>query len=87
MKTLVSHEADLGGQGGRANFELGVEARDLVARIEAKYPIEKIVEPATKAVDSLLTKLEKAIPGDWDKPYIEKFKAEYKEELIKLLAE
>lgn len=87
MKTLAKHEVDIGQDGAKAAVELGVEAANLVVELKAQYPIVKIVEPATKAVDSLLSKLEQAIPGSWDAPLIEKVKQEYKEELVKLLAE
>lgn len=87
MKTLAKHEMDIGQDGAKAAVELGVESANLVVQLKAEYPIAKIVEPATKAVDSLLSKLEAAIPGSWDAPLIEKVKQEYKDELVKLLAE
>lgn len=60
-----------------------VDGPDLVQ--QARFPLAKIIEPATNGVDKLLDKLEAAIPGDWDKPLIEKLKQEYKEELISLI--
>lgn len=87
MKELASFEQAIGGDGGKLKCAVGVDQTDLVAQVEARYPLAKVVEPATKALDSALDKLEQLIPGDWDKPMIEKVKAEYKEELIKLLAE
>lgn len=87
MKSLVSIDKEVGGDGALVSAALGVRLTNLVAQVEVTYPIEKIIEPATKALDKLLDKLEKVIPGDWDKPLIEKVKAEYKEELLKLLAE
>ena len=87
MKKLASYEAAVGGDGGKVSGVVGVEQRELKVQIEASYPLEKMISPATKAVDSLLDKLEKAIPGNWDKPMIENFKKEYQEELVKLLAE
>lgn len=86
-KKIVSFEKEVGGDGAKVAAELAVEGEFLVAAAAVKYPIAKVIEPATKAVDSLLDKLEAAIPGDWDKPMIEKFKEEYKADLVKLLAE
>lgn len=87
MKDIVKFEQGIGGDGGKVEGRLVVEGSDLKALVAVSYPIEKIIEPATKAVDSMLTKLEAAIPGDWDKPMIEHVKSEYKKELMKLLAE
>lgn len=87
MKNLATFEQAIGGDGGKLNGALGVDQTDLVAKVEARYPLAKVVEPATKALDSALDKLEQIIPGNWDKPMIEKIKAEYKDELLKLLAE
>lgn len=86
MKDLAKYDVALGSD-GKAKAAIGVEADQLVIAISASYPIAKIIEPATTAIDNLLTKLEALIPGDWDKPLIEKVKAEYKVELIKLLSE
>lgn len=87
MKDIVKIEQGIGGDGAMIKGSLGVEESNIKLEIGVTYPIEKIVAPATKAVDNLLEKLEKAIPGDWDKPILEKAKAEFKEELIKLLSE
>lgn len=86
MKTLAKHEFDIGAD-AKAGLELGIDQSNLVVEVKAAYPLVKIVEPATKALDSLLVKLEQAIPGSWDAPIIEKVKQEYKDELVKLLAE
>ena len=85
MKNIVSHEQGIG-DAGRVEVALGVRETNLRLQVAAEYPLVKVIEPATKALDSTLDKLEKLIPGDWDKPMIEKVKAEYKEELAKLLA-
>ena len=87
MKQIVGYEAAIGDDGGKVAAQLGVEGANLKAQVSVEYPIERVVAPATTALDSALDKLEKAIPGDWDKPLIDKIKAEYKAELIKLLAE
>lgn len=86
MKEIVKKEFDIGSD-AKGEVLLGVEASALKAQVSIEYPIEKIIEPATKAVDSLLDKLEQLIPGDWDKPFVEKAKAEFKEELLALLSE
>jgi len=77
------YEKEIGSDGAKAG--LYVDGQNL--SLHVSYPLAKVVEPATKAVDSLIDKLEKLIPGDWDKPMLEKVKEEYKEELVKLLAE
>lgn len=86
MKELIAKEFDIGSDAkGRAL--VGIEGENLKLEVSAEYPVLRIIEPATKAVDNLLDKLERLIPGDWDKPLIEKLKEEYKEELLKLLSE
>lgn len=85
MKKIVGHEQALG-DAGKVEASLGVKETNLRLEVAAEYPIVKIIEPATRALDSALDKLEQLIPGDWDKPHIEKVKAEYKTELAKLLA-
>jgi hypothetical protein len=87
MKKLLSYEKDMGAEGGKAAAALGVEGQMLKVELSASYPISKVIEPATAAVDALLDKLEKAIPGDWDKPMIDGFKLEYKADLVKRLSE
>lgn len=87
MKKLLDFDKELGGDGGKVEGALGIDGDHLSAQVAVKYPLAKVVEPATKALDKALDKLEKLIPGDWDKPLIEKIKVEYKEELIELLAE
>lgn len=84
MKELVGKEFEIGSD-GKGKAHVSVDSQSLIVGVEASYPIVKIIEPATKAVDDLLDKLEKLIPGDWDKPHIEKLKEEYKEKLIEYL--
>ena len=85
MKKFVDVEQGMGD--GKLKAALGIDQADLVVQVEARIPAVKVIEPATKAVDNLLDKLEKAIPGDWDKPMIDTFKAEYKQDLVKYLEE
>lgn len=86
MKKLVGVEKGLGSD-GEIEAQLGVEAQHFVAQVAVKYPVAKVIEPATKAVDNLLDKLKNLIPGDWDNAPIDKVKEEYKEQLIKLISE
>lgn len=87
MKELLKFEKEIGESQAKVGGALVVENSLIVAEVKVSFPVAKLVEPATKAVDNLLDKLEKAIPGDWDKVLIEKVKAEYKEELTKLISE
>lgn len=87
MKKIVSFDKAIGGDGLEIEAAVGVEASNLKARVELTYPIEAVIQPATKAADKLLDKLEKLIPGDWDKPIIEKLKQEFRQELVEALSE
>ena len=87
MKSIVEFDKEIGTDGLKAKGSVGVDGDNLSAQVSLVYPIAKIIEPATKALDVALDKLETLIPGDWDKVIIEKVKAEYKAELLKLLAE
>lgn len=87
MKKIVGIDKELGGDGGHVLAQLGVDGENLKAEVSVTYPLAKVIEPATKAVDSLLDKLKAAIPGNWEDSLVDGFKKEYKEELVKLLAE
>lgn len=84
MKDIVSHETKLGSD-GKLKAAFGADEKDLIVQLEARYPHALVIEPGLKALDSALDKLEKAIPGDWDKPIIEKIKAEAREEILELV--
>ena len=86
MKEIVSTTKPFGTD-GQFKAVLGVDGDMLSANVAVQYPIAKIVQPATEAFDAILDRIEKAIPGDWDKPMIEKFKVEYKQELLERLSE
>lgn len=86
MKELLENDFDIGSD-AKGKAVLGIESANLVAEVSIQYPIAKIIEPVTKAVDKALDKLEELIPGDWDKAIIEKVKEEYKEKLLELLSE
>lgn len=86
MKEIAKVEQEIGGDGGKAVAAIGLEGPFLKAEISVSYPVMKLVEPATLAIDNALAVLEKNIPGEWDKPFIEQFKVQYKAELQKLLS-
>lgn len=87
MKEFANFETSFDGENGSAKASLGVDGENLSIALQANYPISKIVEPATKAMDALLDKLEEIIPGSWDKPIIAQFKEDYKKDLIKFIGE
>ena len=87
MKNLYVIEKNVGSDGLAVSGAIGIEESNVKVAIALEYPIAMILEPATKALDKLLDKVEKLIPTDWDKPYIEQLKVEYKQELIKLLSQ
>lgn len=87
MKDIVKIDQAIGGDGGKIQAGLGVQGDQLAAQVVVTYPIAKIVEPATQALDAALDKLKAAIPGDWDDKLIENVKVSYKTELVKLLSE
>lgn len=84
MKELLSKEFDVGSD-AKGKAALVVDELNLKAEVSISYPTEKIIEPATKAFDKALDKLEQLIPGDWDKPIIDRAKQEFKEALLELL--
>lgn len=86
MKVLGSIEQPIGSD-GKVVGSAKIDSDFLTVSIEAKYPTDKIIGPVTTAINNLLDKLEKVIPGDWDKPYIETLKAEAKAEILKQLGE
>lgn len=86
MKQFFGFDKDIGSD-GKVGGGIGVEADNFQVAVRVTYPISKVIEPATKALDALLVKIEGVIPGDWDKAILEKVKVEYKEELVKLISE
>ena len=81
MKDLYS--VNIGGDGGKAS--IGVDGPDLA--LSVKFPLAKIVKPATDVLDAQLDKLKALIPGSWDDAAIDKFKAEYHAALLEKLSE
>lgn len=84
MKKLASYEAAIGGDGATLGGALGIEESNLVAQVEVKYPVEKVLSPVLKVVDDLVDKLEKLIPGD-QTAMAEKAKADARAALIEML--
>ncbi len=87
MKELVKAEQDLGGDGAKASESIVLEGGMIKARIEVVYPVALALKPVTDVIDNAITKLEEAIPGDWDKAVLEPIREAAKAELIKLLSE
>jgi len=85
MKELIKKEGPIGGDGGMYSAAAVLENKALKVKVEASYPLEKVIQPVTKVVDDMLDKLESAIPGDWDKKIIEGLKADYKAKLVELM--
>lgn len=85
MKQIIGHEQALGNDGGKAQAQLGIDGGDIVARVEVRHPVAPIVDRLTVEADKFIDKVENAIPGDWDKPLLEKLKVEYKEAITKAI--
>jgi hypothetical protein len=86
MKEFVSFDKPIGGDGLHAKGSVGVDGSDFVAKVEAKFPISNVIEPAMKVVDGFADKVEAWIPGD-QKAMFAALKVEARDELVKLLAE
>lgn len=85
MKVIGQIEQNIGGDGAKIKGALALKDQNLEASVVIAYPVEKIIKPATELFESALDKLEKIIPGNWDKPMIDAFKAQYKADLIAAL--
>lgn len=87
MRELAKIDHALSEQGSVAGV-LGVEGSDLTAEVtlKYKYPIAKMVDPVMRAADALIDKIEAVIPGD-QKAYAAKLKAEFRDDVVKLLSE
>jgi hypothetical protein len=86
MKKIVEINKPVGNDGAEIGGALFIEESKLKLNVVAAVPLQVVLDPATKAIDSALAKLEKVIPGDQTE-LLEKVKAEYKAELIKYLSE
>lgn len=79
-KELVKKE--FGGDGASASLLLG----DGNLKLQVAYPVAKVIEPVTKAIDAAIDKAETAIPGDWDKAILEPLRALIKAEIASVIA-
>lgn len=86
MKRIAGFEQDLGTHGGKAKGDLGIDGNDAVIQIQARYPLQAIIEPVGRVIDQLVDKLEAVIPGD-QKEMAAKAKAEVRAQLVKALSE
>lgn len=64
MKSLAKFEQKIGGDGAELKGNVGIDASDVVAQVEIRYPLAKVIDPVMGVVDGLVDKLEKLIPGD-----------------------
>ncbi len=87
MKTIVEASQEIGADGAKATESLVIEGGFIKAKVQIAYPIAKAVSPITDLIDSVIGKIEAAIPGDWDKALLDPIKEEAKASLIKLLSE
>lgn len=85
MKKIVEFDKEVGGDGAKVAGVLKADEGYLVASVEAKYPLEKVLLPVEQAVDHGLDELKKLIPGNLEDPAIEGFKVAYKAKLKELL--
>lgn len=85
MKSIVSFDQAVGGDGLKVQGGLGVEGTDLVAQVKAVFPIAQVIEPAMKVLDGMVDKIEQIIPGD-QKGIAAGLKADAREQLMKLVA-
>lgn len=81
MKVIYEHE--VGGDGGKAGAY--IDGDQLAVKVS--YPLAKVLMPVNDVIDSLINKIEAAIPGDWDKAVLEPIRVAAKAELVSLLAE
>lgn len=81
MKVIV--EEGIGGDGAKAGLYL--DGGDLALKVT--YPVAKVLQPVNDVIDSVVAKIEAAIPGDWDKAILDPIAAAAKAELLVLLTE
>lgn len=86
MKIIVGFDQAVGGDGAKVKGSLGIDGSDLALDMKAVYPLDKLVDPAMKAVDALIDKVEEWIPGD-QKAMAESLKVEFRADLVKYLSE
>jgi hypothetical protein len=86
VKEIVKFDKELGADGAKAEGAVVIVDGNVKAQVSISYPLTKIIEPATTALDKAIDKLKAAIPGTWDDALLDKVKTEYKEELAKYLS-
>ena len=86
MKQLAQVEQAVGGDGAKLNGALGIDQSDIVAQVEVRYPIAKVIDPVMEIVDKLVDKLEAVIPGD-QKGMAMQAKADARAAIVKALSE
>lgn len=84
MKTIYAINEAVGSDGLQVEGAIKVDQSVLKLEVNATYPVEKIIAPATKLVDELLDKIEKIIPGD-QTGMVQRLKDEYKTKLIEAI--
>lgn len=90
MKKLYGIDHDFGGGDvkGKVDGTIGIEGSDATIRltVDAKYPVEKVLNPAFKAADELIDKIEKWIPGD-QVDQAAALKAAFRARVVQLISE
>ena len=86
MKDIVSIDKEVGSDGLKVKAGLAVEGENLIAEVQASFPIAKVIEPAMKVIDDLVDKVEKLIPGD-QTMLAAGLKADARAQIVKLLSE
>lgn len=87
MKPILSHAQDIGTDGAKIIAELGVVGLDLAFTTRVSYPIQKLIEPAQKALDSALDALAAKIPGTWDDAIFAGLKADFQAKIVQAILE
>lgn len=87
MKSLVSASQPVGGDGAMASESLSLDdAGNIVADVQLKYPVAKLLKPVTDELEVIKQKIEAAIPGDWDKAILDPIFAGLEQTLINKLS-
>lgn len=87
MKVIVSAKQPIGGDGATASESLTLDGGDLVADIQVRYPVAKLLKPVTDEIEVAKTALEKVIPGDWDKAVLDPIFKGLEDAIVKKLSE
>lgn len=71
MKTILTAKQPIGGDGATASESLTLDGGDLVADVQVRYPVAKLLKPVTDELEVAKAAIEKMIPGDWDKAILD----------------